>query len=898
MSPLVVEMFFEKAFSNALVNALGRVTGSAVGKLSFVFVLIALMSGCNAASKVEFTAEPETVNAGESSTLSWSVVYAEGATDITMVIEPELGDVDLIGIASVTPVETTEYTLTTTAMIKGALKTTTKLLTVTVIPAPPLPEIVDFGFYQNDTRAGEPVELHWSVAGADNISISPGDDVLSVDDTGVFVSPMAQTTYTLTAENESGQVTAEVVVDVTFTDLNTSMIWPEELKQCVELAAQENNWQFNEQVTEVRCADKKIEQFAGIELFNNLRVLDLSDNYIEELNLGYNMSSRLEEVYLSGNMITQVSSLSQLSTLTHLDLSGNPISDQTEIMRVLDNNKNITDLLLNDIVLTGMYFSGSSLPLEVLEIENVGIRDLDFVSNILTLKELNAANNVLESLQPLIQLQSLEVLNVNGNFLKSLEGIIQLNSLVSLDVSHNPNLDKTSLADVINNNKGLKTLFLADMPLDSLADLGGVFIEDGGGKPADFQLKGLNIDSTRLHDVAALVNQPGLVDLSFRNNSISAFPDFSQLMLLESLVIGNTGFDDYGMLIPVASGLTELDVSDNALSGEFPFADFVGLTSLDISGLNLKQLAGIELIVGLEKLNVSNNRLNDGAITLFLDTISGLTDLDMSGNTVSDSYLMFNQFETLRNLNLSDMGIDGFSGLYFPNLKGLNVSNNPVLEVYGLSGLELLRLSELDISHTQVTLNDFDVRAIKSLNVRGSKTSSIELISKLAAMPLLESLVVSDLYNEQGYQDSYSLLQSIQQPQRLRKLDVAGMYREGPLSLYQFSNLRWLNVQGSDYSAADSSIAELDGLRHLDMSSTRLSSMMFPKNIHELVLGGNAGFVGDLSSVATLTHLDVSGDISLGLNDIHQAINNSPAIKNINVANLGLENISDVISFG
>ncbi len=901
MRPLVVETFFEKIFSNALVDAVCRVTGSAAGKLSFVFILIALMSGCNAASKVEFTAEPETVNAGETSTLSWSVVYAEGATDITMVIEPELGDVDLIGTASVTPVETTEYTLTTTAMIKDALKTTTELLTVTVIPAPPLPEILDFGFYQGDTRAGEPVELHWSVVGADNISILPSDDVLSVDDTGVFVSPMEQTTYTLTAENENGLVTAEVVVDVTFTDLNTSMIWPEELKQCVELAAQENNWQFNEQVTEVRCADKKIEDFAGIELFNNLRVLDLSDNYIEELNLGYSMSSRLEEVYLSGNMITQVSSLSQLSTLTHLDLSGNPISDQLEIINVLDNNKNISHLLLNDIVLTGMYFSGFSLPLEVLEIENVGLRDLDVISGILTLKELNVANNVLEDLQPLIQLQSLEVLNVNGNFLKSLEGIIQLNSLVSLDVSHNPNLDKISLADVINNNKGLKTLFLADMPLDSLSDLGGVFVEDGGGKPADFQLKGLNIDSTRLNDVAALVSQPGLVDLSFRNNSINVFPDFSQLTFLELLAIGDTGFDDYGLLSPIAGGLKELDVSDNILSGEFPFGDFVGLTSLDIGGLNLKQLVGIELIVGLEKLNVSNNRLDGGVITWLLSAISGLTDLDMSGNTVSDSYLMFDQFDTLINLNLSDMELDGFSGfsgLYFSNLKGLNVSNNPVLGADGLSGLEWLRLRELDISHTQVTLNDFDVRAIKSLNVRDSKTSSTELISKLATMPLLETLIVSDLYNEQWYQDPYSLLQSIQQPQRLRKLDVAGMYREGPLSLYQFNNLRWLSVQGSDYSAADSSIAELDGLRHLDMSSTRLSSMMFPKNIHELLLAGNAGFVGDLSSVATLTHLDVSGDISLDINDIHQVITNSPAIKNISVANLGLENISDVISFG
>ncbi|OUR89697.1 hypothetical protein A9Q81_21220 [Gammaproteobacteria bacterium 42_54_T18] len=892
MRPFVVETFFEKTFGNALVNVLGGVAG----KLFFVFVLIALMSGCKGNPQVEFTAEPETINAGEPSTLSWSVVYEEGATDITMAIEPDLGDVDLVGSVNVTPVETTEYTLTTTAMIKEALKTTTELVTVTVIPAPPLPEIFGFDFIQGDGRAGEPVELHWSVAGAESVSISPSDDVISVDDTGIVVFPMEQTTYTLTAENENGQVTAEVVVDVTFTDLNTSVIWPVELRQCVELAAEENSWQYNEQVTEVRCADKKIEYFSGIDLFNNLRVLDLSDNYIEDFYLSNNALSRLKELYLSGNAIIQVSSLSQFTELTHLDLSGNPILDQSDITNILNNNKNISHLLLNDIPLTDMYLSDELLLLEVLEIENSGIRDLSFVSGLSNLKELNVANNVLKNLLPLTQLQLLEILNVSSNFLKSLDGITQLNSLVSLDVSYNPNLEKSSLAGVINNNTGLRSLLLADLSIDSLVDLGGVFIESNGLSPADFQLKALNIDSTRMHDVSALVNQPSLVELSFRNNSIDVFPDFSSLMLLESLVIGDTGFDDYGLLLSVSGELTELDVSDNPLSGEFPFGDFVGLTSLEISGLGLSQLAGIELIVGLEKLNVSNNRLNGDAVAGVLSTFPGLTDLDVSENIISEGYLMFNQSDTLRSLNLSDMGIDGFSALYFPNLKILNISDNAALEEGGLSGVELLRLKELDVSHTKVTVDVFDLRSIKSLNMRGSGSSSYELASKLGMMPLLETLIFSDLNDEGAYQDSYSLFQSIQQPLRLRKLDVGGMYRDGPLSLHQFSNLRWLNVQGSDYSVSDSSISELDALYHLDMSNTRLVSMVFPENIHELILAGNTELVGELSAMTTLTQLDVSGDTSMDTHAIRQAIENSPAIKNINVSNLGLENLSDVIS--
>ena len=56
-----------------------------------------------------FTADPETVEAGETSTLSWSL---SGEAPTTLEISPDVGDVMGSTDTEVTPTETTTYTLT------------------------------------------------------------------------------------------------------------------------------------------------------------------------------------------------------------------------------------------------------------------------------------------------------------------------------------------------------------------------------------------------------------------------------------------------------------------------------------------------------------------------------------------------------------------------------------------------------------------------------------------------------------------------------------------------------------------------------------------------------------------------------------------------------------------
>ena len=107
------------------------------------------------------SAEPATVNAGESATLSWTSTDAD-----TVTIDQGIGDVDLTGSISVSPLETTTYTVTATGPGGTAVDSATinvcQPLSITVLE----PDGID-------DNAGTGFTIKWSdVAQDHNATIS------------------------------------------------------------------------------------------------------------------------------------------------------------------------------------------------------------------------------------------------------------------------------------------------------------------------------------------------------------------------------------------------------------------------------------------------------------------------------------------------------------------------------------------------------------------------------------------------------------------------------------------------------------------------------------------------------------------------------------------------------
>lgn len=149
------------------------------------------------------TAVPMTINQGESSTLFFDTVNADSVN-----ISPGVGAVGKNGNVVVTPAASTNFTITAT----NAFGQDTCSVSVQVTPGT-APRILRFSASPLSIPAGSTSTLVWQVENATSVSISP--NVGSVGLVGTQDVLLSQTTtYTITASNAFGTVSATVTINV------------------------------------------------------------------------------------------------------------------------------------------------------------------------------------------------------------------------------------------------------------------------------------------------------------------------------------------------------------------------------------------------------------------------------------------------------------------------------------------------------------------------------------------------------------------------------------------------------------------------------------------------------------------------------------------------------------
>lgn len=126
---------------------------------------------------------------------------------------------DLNGSISVTPVQTTPYTLTAT----GPGGTVTQSVAVAVLQVP----TVSFSAEPPTIQSGQLSILRWSTAYADSVRIDPGIGAVAPSGS-LAVSPAQTTTYTITATSTGGSMTASFTVAVSPIFLQITSPLPDE----------------------------------------------------------------------------------------------------------------------------------------------------------------------------------------------------------------------------------------------------------------------------------------------------------------------------------------------------------------------------------------------------------------------------------------------------------------------------------------------------------------------------------------------------------------------------------------------------------------------------------------------------------------------------------------------
>ncbi len=146
------------------------------------------------------TASPVTITRGQSSTLSW------GTTNATQVsINNGIGNVEVDGTRTVSPLETTTYTLTVVGTNNQQV-TCAKTITVDQ-PEVKTPRCEYFNASATTITRGNSVTLTWDTTNTNSAVINPGVGSVAVDGS-TTVSPSETTTYTLTITGDNNQTSS------------------------------------------------------------------------------------------------------------------------------------------------------------------------------------------------------------------------------------------------------------------------------------------------------------------------------------------------------------------------------------------------------------------------------------------------------------------------------------------------------------------------------------------------------------------------------------------------------------------------------------------------------------------------------------------------------------------
>ncbi len=162
---------------------------------------------------VSILIDPNEIIAGQAASLSWSSMYAD-----TIAIDQGIGSVTSSGSQSVSPGQTTTYTITAT----GPGGTSTESVTLTV-HVPPTAQITAD---PQTIRDGEEVTLTWSTTNADAVTITP--DIGTVAASGsATVAPSQTTNYIIAASGPGGSATHAVLVTVTHSPIAEIAVNPD-----------------------------------------------------------------------------------------------------------------------------------------------------------------------------------------------------------------------------------------------------------------------------------------------------------------------------------------------------------------------------------------------------------------------------------------------------------------------------------------------------------------------------------------------------------------------------------------------------------------------------------------------------------------------------------------------
>ncbi len=455
--------------------------------------------------------------------------------------------------------------------------------------------------------------------------------------------------------------------------------------------------------TELYVNQASIKDLTGIELFPNLETLDCKNNQLTRLDVSQN--TKLTKLSCESNQLTSLD-LSQNAALTQLDCSGNQLislnlSQNTGLTRLICSKNQLTDLdLSKNSVLVYLFCSENQLTsldvsqnskLTTLVCENNQLTSLDLSSNT-ALTGLNCSGNQLASLD-LSQNAYLIELDCSGNQLTSLDVsqnsklttlVCENNQLTSLDLSSN-----TALTGLDCSGNQLASLDLSKNTALTWLGCSGNKYPITVSESGQFDLSTLpDFDLSRAKWPDDVKVENGILTVPYNTTSLTYQYDtrqdgstgtyqsftliFDEVKDPNDIPINDTSFPDKAFLDYVKQ---EIDTDGD---GILSTAEQNAVTVIDVSGMGISDLTGIEHFPNLKSLKCYDNQLTK----LDVSQNSELIELECYGNQLDE-------------LDVSENVMLAYLYCYNNRLTSLDLSKNAYLIELGCSGNQL---TSLDLS--------------------------------------------------------------------------------------------------------------------------------------------------------------------------------------------------------
>lgn len=446
------------------------------------------------------------------------------------------------------------------------------------------------------------------------------------------------------------------------------------------------------------------------------------------------------------------------------------------------------------------------------------LKTLDLKFNLLTkinhgdfeqpqqLRNIDISYCMLESIYPdaFGNLSDLEVLSLENNRLTEIPSLIFLNHPVSVDLRKNP-------INVFNcSSIAAMSPAVVHLSWEYITS----FLGNQGCGGREFRVKqtpygGDEAVSTKTGDWELHCN-----DQSFRN--------------LDKFVAGPLAFQNIHEILPLISAtVTKLDLSENSVGdlNQTLFERFRRLNELRLKNTQLRSF-DVEAISTsnhnyLNRLDISNNHLNEIKNSRMLYYFKNLIELDAGGNEIQ------NASEIIASLP--------------DRLQRLNMAHSNVGEINQRTFEKLRDLTHLDLSDTHLSFADFNVflplvRLI-NLNIADNDLSQVNVTS-LAQLYQLQEFRAANCH----IANVSAVIQSL--GPYVEKLDLSknSAAEIDPNSFDRFNRLKKISLSGMGLQRLNPSIFEhLSSLTDLDLSGNKLIELSngLPKNLQKLNLHGN-----------------------------------------------------------